>query len=51
MQQTIRALEEIYNKIDKMEKTKIEITSYRNAKELFAGWLGIGFHITSSGID
>lgn len=38
-----RALEEIYDKIDKMEKTKIEITSYRNAKELFAGWLGIGF--------
>jgi Ca-activated chloride channel family protein len=38
-----RALEEIYNKIDKMEKTKIEITSYRNAKELFAGWLSIGF--------
>jgi Ca-activated chloride channel family protein len=38
-----RALEEIYNKIDKMEKTKIEITSFRNAKELFAGWLGIGF--------
>ena len=38
-----RALEEIYKKIDKMEKTKIEITSYRNAKELFAGWLGIGF--------
>ncbi len=38
-----RALEEIYNKIDKMEKTKIEITSYRNAKELFAGWLGVGF--------
>ena len=38
-----RALDEIYNKIDKMEKTKIEITSYRNAKELFAGWLGIGF--------
>ena len=38
-----RALEEIYNKIDKMEKTKIEITSYKNAKELFAGWLGIGF--------
>jgi len=38
-----KALEEIYNKIDKMEKTKIEITSYKNAKELFAGWLGIGF--------
>ena len=38
-----RALEDIYNKIDKLEKTKIEITSFRNAKELFAGWLGIGF--------
>ncbi|HCY76397.1 MAG TPA: aerotolerance regulator BatA [Ignavibacteriales bacterium] len=38
-----KALEEIYNKIDKMEKTKIEITSYRNAKELFAGYLEIGF--------
>jgi Ca-activated chloride channel family protein len=38
-----QALEEIYNKIDKMEKTKIEITSYRNAKELYASWLGLGF--------
>jgi Ca-activated chloride channel family protein len=38
-----RALQEIYNKIDKMEKTKIEITSYRNAKELFPVWLKIGF--------
>jgi len=38
-----QALEEIYNKIDKMEKTKIEITSYKNAKELYAGWLGLGF--------
>lgn len=38
-----RALEEIYNKIDKIEKTKIEITSYKNAKELYAGWLEIGF--------
>lgn len=38
-----RTLEEIYNKIDKMEKTKIEIMSYKNAKELFAGWLEIGF--------
>jgi len=38
-----RALQEIYNKIDKMEKTKIEITSYRNAKELFPVWLEIGF--------
>ena len=38
-----RTLENIYNKIDKMEKTKIEITSYRNAKELFAGWISVGF--------
>lgn len=38
-----RALEDIYNKIDKMEKTKIEITSYKNAKELYADWLAVGF--------
>lgn len=38
-----RTLEEIYNKIDKMEKTKIEIMSYKNAKELFADWLELGF--------
>lgn len=38
-----QALEEIYNKIDRMEKTKIEITSFRNAKELYASWLGLGF--------
>ncbi len=38
-----RTLEDIYNKIDKMEKTKIEITSYRNAKELFAGWIRYWF--------
>jgi Ca-activated chloride channel family protein len=34
-----RALEEIYEKIDKMEKTKIEITSYKNASEKYHGWL------------
>ncbi len=38
-----RTLEEIYNKIDKMEKTKIEIMSYRNAKELYVDWLALGF--------
>jgi Ca-activated chloride channel family protein len=37
-----RTLKEIYNKIDKLEKTRVEITSYRNAKELFYGWLGGG---------
>jgi len=30
-----KKLEEIYKEIDKMEKTRVEITSYRNAKELF----------------
>ncbi len=38
-----RALEEIYNKIDQLEKSKIEVTSYRNAAELFPGWLDAGF--------
>ncbi|MCX6151882.1 MAG: VWA domain-containing protein [Ignavibacteriales bacterium] len=37
-----KKLEDIYKEIDKMEKTKVEITSYRNAKELFYGWLGAG---------
>ena len=37
-----KKLEEIYQEIDKMEKTRVEITSYRNAKELFYNWAGIG---------
>ncbi len=37
-----RALKNIYNQIDKLEKTKIEVTSYRNAKEMFGSWLSIG---------
>ena len=40
-----RTLEEIYNKIDKLEKTRVEITSYRNAKELFYAWLGGGIFL------
>ena len=36
-------LAEIYEQIDKLEKTRVEITSYRNAKELFYNWLGVGF--------
>jgi Ca-activated chloride channel homolog len=35
-------LKDIYKKIDQLEKSKIEITSYRNATELFYGWLGAG---------
>jgi Ca-activated chloride channel family protein len=37
-----RALEEIYKKIDQLEKTRIEVTSYRNAAEFFSGWLDAG---------
>jgi Ca-activated chloride channel homolog len=37
-----KKLEEIYQNIDKLEKTRVEITSYRKAKELFYGWLGAG---------
>jgi Ca-activated chloride channel family protein len=40
-----RALEEIYDRIDKMEKSKIEITSYRSARELYLGWLAAAFLI------
>jgi Ca-activated chloride channel homolog len=38
-----KKLQEIYNEIDKLEKTKVEVTSYRNASELFYSWLGAGF--------
>ncbi len=37
-----KKLEEIYEQIDALEKTKIEVTSYRQAKELFYGWIGSG---------
>jgi Ca-activated chloride channel family protein len=40
-----RTLEDIYNKIDKLEKSRVEITSYRNAKELFYGCLGGGIFL------
>ncbi len=35
-------LEQIYKEIDKLEKTRIEVTSYRNARELFHDWVLIG---------
>ena len=37
-----KKLEEIYKIIDTLEKTRIEVTSYRKAKELFYNWLGLG---------
>jgi len=37
-----KALQKIYEKIDKLEKTKIEITSYKNASEKYYSWLWWG---------
>ncbi|PID60513.1 MAG: aerotolerance regulator BatA [Ignavibacteriae bacterium] len=37
-----KKLQEIYENIDMLEKTKVEITSYRKAKELFYNWLLVG---------
>jgi len=34
-----RTLQDIYDKIDKLEKSKVEITSYKNASELYYPWL------------
>ncbi len=33
-----RKLAEIYDEIDHLEKTRVEVTSYRHAKELFFNW-------------
>lgn len=38
-----RALKEIYERIDRMEKSKIEVTSYRSAQELYFNWLAAAF--------
>jgi Ca-activated chloride channel homolog len=40
-----KTLADIYGEIDKMEKTRVEITSYRNAKELFYGWAFVGLFL------
>lgn len=37
-----RKLEEIFKEIDQLERTKVEVTTYRSAKELFYGWLSGG---------
>ncbi len=37
-----KKLKEIYEAIDKLEKTKVEVTSYRNASEEFYSFAGIG---------
>ena len=37
-----RALETIYAEIDQMEKTRIEVKSYKSYTELFYGWAWVG---------
>lgn len=37
-----KKLEDIYTEIDKLEKTRVEVTSFKNKKELFLPWLAIG---------
>ena len=34
-----KTLSQIYSEIDKLEKTRVEVTSYRSAKEFFYSWL------------
>lgn len=38
-----KKLAEIYDEIDKLEKTRVEVTSFRHAKELYFGWALGGF--------
>lgn len=40
-----RKLVQIYEEIDRLEKTRAEITSYRNAKELFYSWAFVGLFL------
>jgi Ca-activated chloride channel family protein len=37
-----KALKEIYDEIDKLEKTRIEVKAYRSYTELFYPWAGLG---------
>lgn len=36
------ALKNIYDEIDELEKSRVEVLSYRNTKELFYSWVGVG---------
>ena len=40
-----RKLVQIYDEIDRLEKTRVEVTSYRNARELFYGWAFVGLFL------
>lgn len=43
-----KKLNDIYNEIDKLEKTRVEVTSYRHASELYFMWALIGFMLLLS---
>lgn len=43
-----KKLAQIYNEIDKMEKTRVEVTSYRHAKELYFWWAFLGMSLILS---
>lgn len=43
-----RKLAEIYDEIDRMEKTRVEVTSFRHAKELFFWWAFAGLFLIVS---
>ncbi len=36
------ALKDIYEEIDQLEKSRVEVLSYKNTKELFYAWVGAG---------
>lgn len=36
------ALKDIYEEIDQLEKSRVEVLSYKNTKELFYSWVGAG---------
>jgi len=40
-----RKLVQIYEEIDRLERTRVEVTSYRNAKELFYSWAFVGLFL------
>jgi Ca-activated chloride channel family protein len=45
-----QALRQIYNEIDKLEKTRIEVKSYRSVSELFYGWAGFSLLFGTLGV-
>jgi Ca-activated chloride channel family protein len=45
-----QTLKQIYNEIDQMEKTRIEVKSYRAVAELFYGWAGLSLVLGVLGV-